>query len=173
MFQQCCTSINKLQKADKDRWRQHTKNILVSLTGWRADHDCLPAMPLLAPWPLEQEARGLVSLQLGATSTGRKADALLVVRDGVLTLHLLTLNLEEHGENTRKLVVMQVEQVLVTLWPGYVDTLGLSLKSQPDTDIVCCCKDQTTRNKWVAVLCRVNGVAFCCGGTTTRPSHKS
>jgi len=132
------------------------------------EHACLPAMPRLAPWPLNREARGLVSLQLGATSTGGREDALLVVRDGLLTLHLLTIDLEERGEHTRKLVAMPVEQVLVTLWPGFFDRLGLSLKNNPDTDIVCCCKDQTTRNKWVAVLRRVNGVAFRSLGTTRR-----
>jgi len=151
----------------------HDDSVLDSTAlGKRADHACLPAMPRLRPWPLDREARGLVSLQLGATSTGGKEDALLVVRDGLLTLHLLTLNLEEHNEHTRRLVAIPVEQVLVTLWPGYVDTLGLSLKSQPDTDIVCCCKDQTARNKWVAVLRRVNGVAFR-RGDATRRSHRA
>ena len=76
----------------------HNDSVLDSTAlGKRAEHACLPAMPRLRPWPLDREARGLVSAQLGATSTGGKEDALLVVRDGLLTLHLLTLDLEEHG----------------------------------------------------------------------------
>ena len=112
---------------------------------------------------LHRETRGRVSLRTHATS-GNCEDALLSVRFGVLTIHLESAS--RRGELTRKMVAVPVSDVLITLCPGHVDTLGLSLKSQSESaweGIVLCCKDQTARNKWIAVFRRVEGVALRAG----------
>jgi len=48
----------------------------------------------------------------------------------------------------------EVVLLSVRVWPRHFDKLGLSLQSKPDNDVVCCCKDQTTRNKCVVDLRR-------------------
>ena len=125
----------------------------------------LPAISRLTSWPAHRAAQGMVSVQKYArrsrTLSGGGKDAMLSLRDGMLTLHLESQT--QRGEFTHEMAVVPVNELLVTLEHGRFNMLCLSLESEPEVTIMCFCKDQTVRNKWVAILRRIQGVTFRAG----------
>ena len=119
----------------------------------RDDHDGQGEGRLARPWPPYQEVRGVVSLSVKLSSANSR-DALMSVHHNVLTVHI--------GSDFDHLVSsIPLEHLVVTLLPGQFEMLILSCTTDRDGDagIICRCKDQTARNKWLYVLRRVLGVA--------------
>ena len=119
----------------------------------RDDHDGQDEGRLARPWPPHQKVWGVVSLSVKLLSASSR-DARMSVHYNVLTVHI--------GSDFDHLVSsIPLEHLVVTLLRGQFEMLILSCTTDRDGDagIICRCKDQTARNKWLYVLRRVLGVA--------------
>jgi len=110
------------------------------------------------PWPPLREARGVVTVRSSLTSASSRA-ALMSMHRSTLTIHIQS---SPGGAFDNKVASIPAAHLVVTLRPGQFETLILSCATEDAKNIVCCCADQTARNKWVYVLRRV-------GGITVRP----
>jgi len=110
------------------------------------------------PWPPLREARGVVTVRSSLTSAGSRA-AMMSMHRSTLTIHIQS---SSGGAFDNKVASIPAAHLVVTLRPGQFETLILSCATEDAKKIICCCADQTARNKWVYVLRRV-------GGITVRP----
>jgi len=127
---------------------------------------CLAAPPQVEPtahndnndgmqsWPPHREARGYMSLRLDLASA-RSVDALVSMHQSTLTIYIQS---SPGGAFDSKMASIPVEHLVVTLRQGQFELLVLSCLTDNEGEIICCCKDQTARNKWVYVFRRVAGV---------------
>ena len=115
-------------------------------------------LPKIQSWPSHREARGFVSLRAHPTSAD-SIDALVSVHHNTLTIHIQSL---PGGAFDKRMASIPVDSLIVTLHPGQFEMLSLSCTAEDSGnlggDILCYCKDQTARNKWVHVFRRVEGV---------------
>ena len=105
-------------------------------------------------WPTYREARGFMSLHLDPASAGT-IDALVSVLLNTLTIYIQS---SPGGAFNKIMASIPVKHLVVTLCPGQFKLLVLSCLADNGGRIICCCKDQTARNKWVYVFRRVAGV---------------
>ena len=106
-------------------------------------------------WPPHREARGFVTLRSNPTSH-IDIPAFLSWQFNVLTVFFEN---GTGGTAQLKKTKIPTRQLVVTLFPGQVDMFSLSSGSCT-SEFCCVCKDQTHRNKWVAVLRRLEGTSF-------------
>jgi len=106
------------------------------------------------PWPPLREAQGVVTVRSSLISASSRA-ALMSMHHSTLTIHIQS---SPGGAFDNKVASIPAAHLVVTLRPGQFETLILSCATEDAKKIVCCCADQTARNKWVYVLQRVDGI---------------
>ena len=108
-------------------------------------------------------ARGMLTLGLHADQPSG-ATALCIVKNKVLMLVLKTapkaFSEETEIENNEKVLArIPVSSLQVTLSPGKTNLFQVNTKGHDD-GVFCFAKDQTDRNKWIAVFRRMEVAIF-------------
>jgi len=101
-----------------------------------------------------REARGVVSLRARQTG-GKSVDAMISLHRNMLTIHMQSL---PGGAFDQRMVSIPVDRLIVTIRQLLFEMLFLSYSTEASGEILCICKDQTTRNKWLYIFRRVKGV---------------
>jgi len=120
---------------------------------------CPPPMSQPAQWPADLDVRGLLELRLNRDTQDEGTPGLVIIRRRVLTIRVEVhagIGFEDLPDG-KVAATIPVKELLVTLWRGQTDLLGLAHNG---TEVYCYAKDQTARNKWVAVLRRMQ-VPIC------------
>jgi hypothetical protein len=112
------------------------------------------------PWPAEREARGI--LRVCHTVRTRVEmpglEVLCSIQHGMLKIRARTDTRGEEGF-ANEVVRMPMESVVISVLPGCVSMFALSSKDGNGTEeVYCYARDQTARNKWIAIF-RRQGVA--------------
>jgi len=161
-----CLALRHLFDSDSASlpYSRHQEDSLASVGDVR-----LPATPLslrappqqhtqapldLKPWSPLRETRGFLTVRSSLTSVSSR-EALMSVHHNMLTIHIQS---SPGGAFENKVASIPAAHLVVTLRPGQFETLILSCATEDAKEIVCCCTNQTARNKWLYVLRRVDGV---------------
>ena len=101
-----------------------------------------------------REARGFLSLRTRQTG-GKSVDAMISLHRNMLTIHMQSL---PGGAFDQRRVSIPVDRLIVTIRQLEFEMLFLSCSTEASGEILCVCKDQTARNKWLYIFRRVKGV---------------
>jgi hypothetical protein len=109
-------------------------------------------------------ARGMLTLGMHADQPSG-ATALCIVKNKVLMLVLKTapkaFSDETESENYDKVLArIPISNLEVTLRPGKTNLFQVNTKGHHDDGVFCFAKDQTDRNKWIAVFRRMEVAIF-------------
>jgi len=113
----------------------------------------------VASGPRRARPGGLLELRLNRDTQDEGTPGLVIIECRVLTIRVEAHAGVGFGDSPDGKVsaTIPVKELLVTLWRGQTDLLVLAHNS---TEVHCYAKDQTARNKWVAVLRRMQ-VPIC------------
>ena len=112
------------------------------------------------PWPAEREARGILRVRHTVRTRVEMSglEVLCSIQHGMLKIRARTDTRGEEGF-ANEVVRMPMESVVISVLPGCVSMFALSSKDGNGTDeVYCYARDQTARNKWIAIF-RRQGVA--------------
>ena len=113
------------------------------------------------PWPAEREARGILRVRHTVRTRVEMSglEVLCSIQHGMLKIRARTDTRGEEGF-ANEVVRMPMESVVISVLPGCVSMFALSSKDGNGTDeVYCYARDQTARNKWIAIF-RRQGVAL-------------
>jgi hypothetical protein len=145
--------------------------------GRQAEESCLrhdknsllhSRQPVLESWPEHREARGILRLSASANGGGGSIGVLCSILRGTLTLII-----EGAGSGPDTVLAkLSVYKLIVSVLPGRFDMFRLICDTQGVCDdIYCFARDQTARNKWIAVFRRL-GIGFEVMSITPKDSFR-
>ena len=106
-------------------------------------------------WPTTREARGFLRVSASADERGLSMTTLCSIHLGTLTLRA---DLSPGGGTGFGTIVAKadVDELIVCLFPGRFDMFRICRQGEEREEIYCFARDQTARNKWIAVFRRLN-----------------
>lgn len=93
-----------------------------------------------------------------ASQSDSSMDALLSLEHEVLTVFRVVESSTGAGVAIKEAEI-PTHKLVITLYPGRFDMFSFSISAFA-IDIICSCKDQSARNKWIAIFRRQEGVVI-------------